>query len=219
MKTISLSFLVSGCALLVITGTAYLNRYQSMTERAFPTKQESTQTIIAQHTFENSNSPKMQTDAILRAELTELKQEINALRLSSRDTPTGKKTMAAQPILTLAEQQQKAEAEEHERFQKVSAQFSQQQIDTNWSTQATKRLEEAMNNSKKSGLMIDTMECRTSMCKLEINDMDEKSRETFRNGFREQITDVFSAGMVGTDEYGKTIVYVASDAEELYGNE
>lgn len=159
-----------------------------------------------------------ESQASLRATVARLSkemQEIKALLLAADKVKSAEQNDSAQQVEDLEQQQIKQE-EEYESFQKVSKRFNEQAIDSRWAMAATKRIETAMQDGNSEGLDIDSIECRYSMCKLEISNMDEKAMEVFKNKFREQVSDVFNSGMIGKDEFGKTVVYLADNYEDIY---
>lgn len=169
----------------------------------------------------SQSETKYVSQEVLLATIAELRKEISSVKSQAMPaiTPEAKPQPDRQESIADIEQKLKEQKDlERETFQKVGQHFTEQQVDTSWSTEAETRIETALNASKSKGLNIDYVECRSSICKLEIENMDAKAMDTFRDDFRQQTTDVFSAGMVGEDEYGKTIIYMSKTAEDIYEN-
>jgi len=151
--------------------------------------------------------------AELRQEILQLKADIAAVSV----VEATERNADAQQIDNIKQQQMMQNEEEHENFQKVAAYFSEQRTDANWAADATKRIEAALYDQKPENLNIDHIECHTSICKLEMHELNDNGMAVFNNEFRQQIVDVFGAGMMGKDESGKTIVYVAKNYEDISG--
>jgi hypothetical protein len=167
------------------------------------------------------SDPKNISQADLAATIAELRKEISSIKsqVVSSKTPQVIPNPEPKDRLNDIDQQLKEQKElEREILLKVGQHFTEQQVDSSWSTEAETRIESALSANKEKVLNVDYVECRSSICKLEIEDMDSKAMDTFRNDFREQTTDVFSAGIVGEDEYGKTIIYMSKNAEDIYEN-
>lgn len=180
------------------------------------------QTAIATKTLPVAQSdPKNISQADLVATIAELRKEISSIKsqVVSSKTPQVIPHPEPKDRLNDIDKQLKEQKElEREILLKVGQHFTEQQVDSSWSKEAETRIESALSANKAKVLNVDYVECRSSICKLEIEDMDSNAMDTFRNDFREQTTDVFSAGIVGEDEYGRTIVYMSKTAEDIYEN-
>ena len=104
--------------------------------------------------------------------------------------------------------------EEYQFFSQVENNFYSEPIDYSWSSSMTDRIESALNSEAASDLNIDYMECRSSMCRLEISTTGSSvDLEAFKLDFRDQLSDVLTSGAVQQDETGKMIVYLGRDNE------
>lgn len=155
--------------------------------------------------------------ATLHATIASLQQQVDELK-SQRASAQRSEDAAA--IITPAPERANNEPstdpqDESRIFFQLESGFAAQTIDRGWSDNARQRIETALNDEQTNVLNIDSVDCRSSVCKLELAGMNSESEDAFRGPFREQISDVFGAGMVRRDESGKTIVYLAKDAGTL----
>jgi|GEM_PF-1746122 hypothetical protein len=222
MKPKTLTALVSLFTLSMLLGaySVITAEREIEPEHSGTTKDNPLANIAAVPTKSSSEKTNFESQALLLATIAELKQEIRDMKTNMAAINIQDNTMLDDATKKQSEELQKAQQadEEHLYFQKIGNQFTEQPIDVSWSTEATKRIENALFNQASEDLNIDHIECRSSICKLEINDMTEKSMEIFKNEFRNQIADVFNAGMAGQDESGKTVIYMAKEFEDFTEN-
>jgi hypothetical protein len=155
----------------------------------------------------------------LEAEISKLKSELADLssQVSEVRAQEGQGQSTREPKESLEEQELRQQEETARQLQAVTERFNQQQEATDWSIAAAERIELALNDSKFVGLNVDNVTCRGAMCKLEINDFDDKAMDILQNGFRQKLGDVAASGMVGKDENGKTMIFVAQQPEAIFG--
>lgn len=104
--------------------------------------------------------------------------------------------------------------EEHRFFSQVANNFYSEPIDYGWSSSVTDRIKSTLTNETASSLIINYIECRSSMCRLEITATDSNiDLEAFKRDFRYRISDVLMSGAVQQDEMGKLIMYLGKDNE------
>lgn len=150
----------------------------------------------------------------LQSTITSLQQQLNQLKTDRLSAANEEPATTITPAPAHTDEDASAgQQNENQIFLQLESSFAAQTIDRDWSDTAKRRIETALNDEQTRALNIDSVDCRSSICKLEMNQMNSDSEEAFRGPFREQITDVFGAGMVRQDESGKTIVFLAKDAE------
>ncbi len=150
------------------------------------------------------------TIAKLQQEITEVKASQSSINESADIEPI--QTTDADSMEMLKD---KAIQEQYEEFLHVNSNFESEDIDASWSDTAHERIRNALYEEQTSELNIDNIDCRSTMCRLEINQMNSTNMEVFRDHFRHQVADVFGAGMIRQDDSGRTIVFLAKDDESF----
>ncbi len=62
------------------------------------------------------------------------------------------------------------------------------------------------------GMTVDDYHCGTNICRLNVSVTGEEGVESLQGDFRERISGAFKAGAIRQDEYGRMVVYLATDA-------
>ena len=222
--------LTVGLCAIVLFGLAYLNmpifQHQEPSNKEVSQESKSTtsvsvlkrQPMKVPEKLSNKEISKIQADKtmqlqnkmnVLQSSIASLYQEIENIRGSEIPFEEHENQQLTQ--IDLDELEEKGRQEESETFLKIENNFALESVDNDWSEATKERIDQALYDESTKGLEIDHVECRSSMCKLEINEMDTKKMEVFRDEFRYKVADIFSSGMIRQDESGKAIIFVAQD--------
>jgi hypothetical protein len=105
--------------------------------------------------------------------------------------------------------------EEQRMFLQIGRSFSAQPIDQVWSESMTARIGEHLRTQPLENSRVENMECRSSMCRIEISVHDGADLATIRDGLRLRMADVMGSGASKQDETGNFVVYLAKDPQAL----
>ncbi|WP_295583374.1 hypothetical protein [uncultured Lamprocystis sp.] len=96
--------------------------------------------------------------------------------------------------------------------------FYAQPVNHHWADATTDRIESALTSEAARAIPVDQIECRSSLCRLEIGGAGDGSDiEAFKRDFRDQVADVLTAGMVVEDDSGRMTVYLGRDNDAFSG--
>lgn len=156
--------------------------------------------------------------------IRELHKEIAALktRISQVETLAKSSIQDKTEVLPAAKvdplSDQELAQKERAYFESVDFRFRGQPVDAKWSDEVMERIESAAYSGTSKGLAIDHIECRSSMCRLELPGNDPAVVQALRSDFRARVADLFSAGVASADESGKLVVYLATTSKEFPAN-
>lgn len=220
--------LLAMMALIFGAGAAahlFLNQLKPAYQTTAPSAPENISSVTRKKETENEGGIAGRTKVLdksqvrLEAEISKLKSELADLssQVSEVRAQEGQGQSTREPKESFEEQELHQQEETARQLQAVTERFNQQREVTDWSIAAAERIELALNDSKFVGLNVDNVMCRGAICKLEINDLDDKAMDILQNGFRQKLGDVAASGMVGKDENGKTMIFVAQQPEAIFG--
>ncbi len=162
-----------------------------------------------------------QSDNTSLETIRELHQEIAALKTRV----TQMENLAKTPVQDVTQEktekaidfpsQEQMVQMEHAYFESVGFRFRDQPVDAKWSDEATERITSAAYSGTNKGLTIDRIECRSSMCRLEVPEKNPAVIQAIQSDFRARLADLFKAGVASVDESGKLIVYLATTSKEF----
>ena len=154
--------------------------------------------------------------ATLNTSISRLQSQMEQLLKSHESTADVAPDTLNKPDPPTEEQSEAQEKlEEYQKFQLVDANFTAQAVDNEWSDNALQRINSALYDESTSGLEFQNVDCRASICKLEIDQVDDNKLKIFKDNFREKIADVFGAGMAREDEAGNMVVFLAKDSSSF----
>jgi hypothetical protein len=107
------------------------------------------------------------------------------------------------------------EQAEKQLFSRIGASFAAQPVDSGWSAAMSARITSQIANLGPQSARVDSVECHSSACRIEISNYDEESRETIRNKLQFGLADVLGSGAITRDEGGRTFIYLAKDPQAL----
>lgn len=161
----------------------------------------------------------------LRAELAALRRDLDQLL---RDNPgaivesefdtSAEKT----PEMLAAEE---AEAREnsrqqwHERLTEIDALLQKEPVDPVWSGQVSARIQEVLNRGKHGRTYLFALDCRSTLCRLEVQHDDPNAASDFANGFPGEVAELFPKIAMGHadegDGYSHTVLYLVREGYRL----
>jgi hypothetical protein len=130
--------------------------------------------------------------ADLKREVSLLSQHLTSLenKVISRAMEQSSTTSAPadeEPKLSAEDEQKQAKAQQKERLQLINHSFHTEQKDPDWSKQAASTINNAISswsNSKSSSkYVLKQAECRSSLCRVEINFSDSEGLSSFKQEF------------------------------------
>jgi hypothetical protein len=164
----------------------------------------------------------------LRREISRLKVEVDALR---RDVETlaERETLAItegdfyadedKPLAILEAEELAAQEESEWQLRQYMASIEdrfQSEIDYGgWSVQATELIERALQDEMFSETSLIGLECRSSLCSLEVQHDNPQASSVFSNHFLEKVADMFSKFTIDHidkgDSYSSMVVYLMQE--------
>lgn len=155
--------------------------------------------------------------AVMQTTLAALTEEISLLkarRSEAKESEDGQGQARDEGVEVQRTPDQTAR-EDDQLFLAMETNFAAQSVDRGWSDTARQSIEAALSDEHTRGLNVDYIDCRTKVCKLEMGQLDESNMAAFREHFREQVAEVFGAGMVRQNESGKMVVFLAEDSADF----
>jgi hypothetical protein len=164
----------------------------------------------------------------LRREITRLKAEVDTLRrdvetLAERETlaiTEGDFYADEDKPLAIVEAEELAAREESEwqlRQHIASIEdYFQSEIDyTGWSVQAIELIERALQSEMFSKTSLISLECRSSLCRLEVQHDNPQASRVFSNNFLAKVADMFSKFTIDHvdegDSYSSMVIYLMQE--------
>lgn len=157
---------------------------------------------------------------ILTTQLDHLQSKLQGIQKSQSSTEqksvNGNTLSNEGTDLNTAEQEAEARRETYEQITAINDNFQAEMTDPGWSTTAESRLQDAFDNQLLAEHHLQDMECRTSMCRLDILHQDGSNMTNFRHNLRDQVSDILPAGAIHPgDDGNSTVVYLAKDSDSL----
>lgn len=117
------------------------------------------------------------------------------------------------PLVAMEEQ----ERQMLEHMKVIESNFEAEDSDDDWSIMAENRLNDAFDDQELSSYFLQSVECHTSLCKMEILHDKGADMTDFRFTLREKISDILPAGAIQPNPYvqGGSIIYLATDTYSL----
>lgn len=108
-----------------------------------------------------------------------------------------------------------------EQMEVIERNFQAEDSDDDWSIMAENRLDDAFDDQELSSHFLQSVECRTSLCKMEILHDVGADMTDFRFTLREKISDILPAGAIQPNPHvpGGSIIYLATDMNSLAKNQ
>jgi hypothetical protein len=160
--------------------------------------------------------------ALLQQKITALESDVTTLR-NERERVLSRDTLALHRQddtglpgqLSEADMQDQRKQEEERIFLQIGHSFSAQPIDQDWSVSMTDRINEHIRTQQLKNSSVEKIECRSSVCKIEIDIHDSANLAEIRDNFRFRMADVMTSGASKKDETGRFIIYLAKDPQAL----
>lgn len=168
--------------------------------------------------------------ALLRADFAGLAGDLNEMR-ARLDILSASTTMAEQedneqiafgemPTEEELGARQEAETERNysqslARMQTYEANLQAEPVGTAWSTQATDNLNEALATEELSATMVENIECRDTLCRVQVAHANEEQRRQFEGTFPLSVGEVLPRAVMHTEKHedgsSTSTVYLARD--------
>lgn len=160
---------------------------------------------------------------LLRSQLTELKQkqeaivwDIDQMTLAGLEDSTGAPGTeeAAGVALPPEEELEQAEVQTEAQVELLEQTLFTEKIDSGWASSAQLALEEAFGDKEVTGFELVGHECRSTLCRLELNfDGSASPEQSFQNFL--QLRPWQGYGFSQVDNEGFAVVYLARDGYSL----
>ncbi len=111
----------------------------------------------------------------------------------------------------------KARADMLKQMNVIENNFQSQDVDPVWSQGAESSLQNAFANQDLSGHSLQNVECKSSLCKIDVVHQGDADVAGFRFKLRDQVSDVLPAGAIMPNGAGGSRVYLAADPSALAG--
>lgn len=151
---------------------------------------------------------------LLKAQLNQLKYSEDDKLITSEQEPNSDKVQDAIDQQSLDE---KVRNQALQQMAMIDENFNSQVMDPHWSQNAMSQLQNAFENQDLAGHDLLDMECKSSICKLNVIHANGADVSSFRQNLRDQVSDVFTAGAIHPGEDGGSVVYMATDSSSLAG--
>lgn len=113
---------------------------------------------------------------------------------------------------------ERAEQQAAEQRSALNTVFEEETIDADWSTDATQALERAFASEELSNASVHSAECRSTLCRVDVEHEDPEKAGEFEMWFGKQIAEMlprFSLFQEEVDGRAITVVYLARDGHKL----
>ena len=150
----------------------------------------------------------------LRAELTSLRAELQTNHLAQVSSAKVSEQDAAKEAHALTEIRVKEEERLQKQGEALEAGFRQQTTDPDWSTKAKGLIQEALASDKVDSKNIIDVECRTSMCRVELaNDSNSNAPRIaeFPMKISEELPNILVNQTNESDGSTTTVLYLSKD--------
>jgi hypothetical protein len=178
----------------------------------------------------NNNALRREVDR-LRADLTTLRGNLTTLRgnlitvheqlknvaekqAAEEDDPFDEQTALMPPLDPLEREAftvEQSRATTITRTQLLDASLRMEAIDSGWSAEARGAIEQALAKALE-GSWVQSIECRSTLCRLEVAHQDASGREAFEQHFDLQASGLLSGRMKSTEEHpdgsSRTVLYL-----------
>lgn len=175
--------------------------------------------------------------ALLRSDLSEVRGQLRRLMQTSSSSAASTKAAPKQPLDTAQDssvplseqelQEEEANAIEEERqgsfarMQAAEAALRQETTDAVWSAQAMDTIRSAMENDGLAGTVLQDIECRATLCRMEVVHADPTMQSVFENDVRFEVARFLPRAMMHSEErFDGTIsatIYFAREGHDLPG--
>jgi hypothetical protein len=150
----------------------------------------------------------------LRADLTALRAELQTKHLAQVSSAKVSEQDAAKDAQALTEIRVKEEERLQKQGEALEAGFRQQTTDPDWSTKAKGLIQEALASDKVDSKNIIDVECRTSMCRVELaNDTNSNAPRIaeFPMKISEELPNILVNQTNESDGSTTTVLYLSKD--------
>lgn len=151
---------------------------------------------------------------LLKAQIDQLKRSEDDKSIASEQKPESDEVQDSLDQQGLIEQ---ASNQTLQQMSMIDENFNSQVMDPHWSQNAMSRLQNAFENQDLAGHDLLDMECKSSICKLNVTHANDADVSSFRQNLRDQVSDVFTAGAIHPGDGGGSVVYMATDSSSLAG--
>ncbi len=169
--------------------------------------------------------------ALLRSDLAKVQRQLRQLTQSASQAPLSAKPSGAEEpadAVGLSEQElreQEAELIEAENQRSLArmaageAALRQESTDGVWSLQAMDALRQALGSEEFSGTQVQNMECRATLCRLEVVHADREQQMRFEQHFSFNVGSLLSRMMMHSEEQTdgtiSVTIYLAREGHQL----
>ena len=169
--------------------------------------------------------------ALLRSDLDEVQRQLRQLVQSASQTPLSAKPSGAEEpadAVVLSEQElreQEADMIEAENQRSLArmaageAALQQESADGIWSIQAAEALREALANEALSGTTVQDIDCRSTLCRLQVMHDNREQQALFEHDFRFKVGQLLPRMMMHSEEQTdgtiSVTIYLAREGHEL----
>ena len=178
-----------------------------------------------------TESANAQVIAQMSQQLQSLSSQVNMLKMQLETANRGGANNASnaqqdldmeksQPVVaTMYDEAQRAAAAETamtKQMAVIEERFQAQEIDPSWSQAIETRLQEAFLADSLNGHTIQSVECRSSLCKLDIVPQQEGGDPGgFHIALRDQVSDLLPAGAMHPNGNGGVTLFLSKDGNDL----
>lgn len=148
----------------------------------------------------------------LKMQISDLRSQLNVAQLH---TTTAGDEGNADVRLTEDELQAKARQESLDQIMVIEDNFQAEMTDPDWSQTAESRLQNAFTGQGLAEHSLRNMECKTSLCRLDVVHQEGADMNEFRSSLRDQVSDILPAGAIRPGDKGGTVLYLAKDSASL----
>jgi hypothetical protein len=154
--------------------------------------------------------------ASMQEQLTELHEELIELQLDTDRNGSRHSVLSTEsddePIIVSEAEQERIMLEQMDA---IENDFQSEEFDDDWSIMAEDRIIEVFDNPNLSSHYLQSMECRSSLCKLEVSHDQSADMTDFRFKLRDKITDILPAGAIRPGGKGVSVIYLAKDSNSF----
>jgi len=153
--------------------------------------------------------------AALESDLTALRSDHEARSVHGNAEASDQDAPGRSSQLTAVQTPEQRDEEEARIFGQIGQRFATQPVDAAWSTAMTALINEQLRAQSLEQSSVEKVECRSSLCRIEVTPRDGADLAVIRDSFRFHLANVMGSGASKRDETGRFIIYLATDVQAL----